>query len=164
MLGLHQKYHRYRTYVEAGLDDDMKELYDRSQTAAVLGEQEFINWVREGKLPEGKDKVLVAQVLPGTLSMAHIIWLVVDYYHVEPTVLTEIVKGPKKGLLARKVAMSMCQQLGDYRLAEIMRPLGLSNSGSVNFITTQICKRIKASQEFSQAIQYVKQQFIQRAF
>jgi hypothetical protein len=66
MLGLHQKYHGYRTYVEAGLDDDIKEFYDRSHTAAVLGEQEFINWVRQGKLPEVKDKVLVAQVLPET--------------------------------------------------------------------------------------------------
>jgi putative transposase len=57
MLGLHQKYHGYRTYVEAGLDDEMKEFYDRSHTAAVLGKQEFINWVREGKLPEVQDKV-----------------------------------------------------------------------------------------------------------
>lgn len=73
MLGLHQKYYGYRTYVEAGLDDDMKEFYDSSHTAAVLGEKEFDNWVRESKLPEVKSKVLMAQVLPGTLSMAHII-------------------------------------------------------------------------------------------
>jgi len=75
----------------------MKEFYARRQTAAVFGEKKFINWVREGKLPEVKDKVLVAQVLPGTLSMAHIIRLVADYNHLEPAELTEIVKGPKKG-------------------------------------------------------------------
>jgi chromosomal replication initiation ATPase DnaA len=145
-------------------DDEIKEFYDRSHTAAVLGEKEFINWVRQGQLPEVQDKVLVAQVLPGTLSMAHVIRLVADYYQVEPAVLTEIVKGPKKGLLARKVAMYMCQQLGGYRLAEIMRPFGFSNIGSVSFITTQIRKRIKKSQEFSQAIRFVKQHIIQHAF
>jgi len=64
-------------------------------------------------------------------------------------VLTEIVKGPKKGLLARKVAMYLCQQLEGYRLAEIMRPFGASNIGSVSFITTLILKRIKESEEFS---------------
>ncbi len=143
MLGHHQKYHGYRTYVEAGLDDEMKEFYDRSHTAAVLGEQAFINWVCEGKLSEVKDKVLVARVLLVTLSVAHIIRLVADYYNVEPAVLTEIAKGPKKGLLARKVAMYMCQQLGGYNLAEIMRPFGLSNIGSVSFITTVIRKRIQ---------------------
>lgn len=58
----------------------------------------------------------------------------------------------------------MSQQLGGYRLAEIMRPVGRSNIGSVSFITTQIRKRSKESQEFSQAIQYVKQHFIQHAF
>jgi chromosomal replication initiation ATPase DnaA len=142
----------------------MKEFYDRSHTAAVLGEQEFINWVREGKLPEVKDKVLVAQVLPRTLSIAHIIRLVADYYNVEPAVLTEIVKGPKKGLLARKAAMYICQQLGGFRLAEIMGPFGLLNIGSVSFITTQIRKRIKASQEFSQAIQSVRKHILKHAF
>ena len=78
--------------------------------------------------------------------------------------LTEIVKGPKKGLLVRKVAMYMCPQLGGYRLADIMRPFGLSNIGSVSFITTQIRKRIKESQEFSQAIRFVRQHIIQHAF
>lgn len=60
--------------------------------------------------------------------------------------------------------MLMCQQLGGYRLAEIMGPFGLSNIGSVNFITTQIRKRIKESQKFSQPMQYAKQHIIKHAF
>jgi len=112
MLGHHQKYQGHRTYVEAGVDDEIKEFYHRGHTAAVIGDQEFINWVREGKLPEVNDKVLVAQVLPGTFSIAHIILLVADYSHMKPAVLTEIVKGPKKGLLARNVAMYMYQPTG----------------------------------------------------
>jgi hypothetical protein len=58
----------------------------------------------------------------------------------------------------------MCQQLGGYRLPEIMRPFGLSNIGSMSFITTQRRKRIKESQEFSQDIQYVKPHIIKHAF
>jgi len=132
-------------------------------TAAVIGDQEFITWVRENKLRDVKDKVLVAQVLPGTLSIAHIIRLVAAYYNIEPTILTEVVKGPKKGLLARKVAMYLCQQLGGSRLTEIMRPFGLSNIGSVSFITTQIRKRIKESKEFATVIQRVKRYIIKHA-
>ena len=163
MLGHHQKYQGYRTYVESGVDDDIKEFYDRSHTAAVIGDQEFIYWVRETKLREVKDKVLVAQVLPGTLTINHIIRLVATYYKVESSVLTEVVKGPKKGLLARKVAMYMCQQLGGYRLAEIMRQFGLSNIGSVSFITTQIRKHIKENKEFATVIQRVKRYIIKHA-
>ena len=163
MLGHRQKYQGYRTYVEAGVDDEIKEFYHRSHTAAVLGDQEFITWVRETKLQEVADKVLVTQVLPGTFSIAHIIRLVADYYNVEPAVLTEVVKGPKKGLLARKVAMYMCQQLGGSRLAEIMRPFGLSNIGSVSFITTQIRKHIKEDEAFATAMQRVKRYIIKHA-
>ena len=52
----------------------------------------------------------------------------------------------------------MCQQLGGFRLAEIMRQFGLSNIGSVSFITTQIRKKIKESKEFATVIQRVKRQ------
>jgi hypothetical protein len=163
-LGHHQKYQGYRMYVEAGVDDDIKEFYDRGNLAAVLGDQEFITWVRETKLQKVDDKVLVAQILPDLLSIAHIIRLVADYYNVESAVLTAVVKGPQKGLLARKVAMYLCQQLGDYRLADIMRMFGLTNIGSVSFITTQIRKRIKEDAKFSQAIQRVKRYIIKHAY
>ena len=103
MLGHHQKYQGYRTYVEAGVDDEIKEFYHRSHTAAVLGDQAFITWVRESQLQEVADKVLTTQVLPGTFSIDHIIRLVADYDNVKPAVLTEVVQGPKKGVLARKV-------------------------------------------------------------
>jgi len=90
--------------------------------------------------------------------------LVADYYNVDLAVLTEVVKGPKKGLLARKVAMYMCQQLGGYRLAEIMRQFGLSHIGSVSFITTQIRKRIKEHKAFAQAMQRVKRYIMKHAY
>ncbi len=155
MLGQHQKYQGYQTYVEAGVDDEIKEFYHRGHTAAVIGNQAFITWVQERKLPELADKVFVTQVLPGPLSMTHIIRLVADCYKIEPAILTTVVKGPKKGLLPRKVAMYFCQQLGGYRLREIMPQFGLSNIGSVSFITTQIRKHMKINHEFSGKIQTI---------
>ena len=59
----------------------------------------------------------------------------------------------KKGLLARKVAMYLCQQLGGHRLTDIMSKFGLSNVGSVSFITTQIRKRINEQPDFAKTIQ-----------
>ena len=62
MLGNHQKYRGYRTYVEAGVDDEIKEFYHRGHTAAVIGDQEFITWVRESQLQEVADTVWVTQI------------------------------------------------------------------------------------------------------
>ena len=80
--------------------------------------------------------------------MDAIIQLFAASYNVAPAVLPAVVKGPKQGLLPRKVALYRCQQLGDYPLAEIMRSFGLGNIGSVSFITTQTRKRRKDNKEF----------------
>jgi hypothetical protein len=45
---------------------------------------------------------------PGKLSIGHVIQLVAAYDNMHSVVLTEVVKGPKKGWLARKVAMYLC--------------------------------------------------------
>ena len=108
--------------------------------------------------------MLVAQVFPGTLSMDAIIQLVAAYYKVDPAVLRAVVKGPKKGLLPRKAAMYLCQQLGGYPLAEIMKPFGLSNIGSVSFITTQIRKRRKENNEFFHTLQHVQYYILKHAY
>jgi len=79
MLGHHQKYQGYRTYVEAGVDEAIKQFYHRGNTASVLGDQACITWVRENRLPEVDDRVLVAQVLPGTLAIDHIIHSLTSY-------------------------------------------------------------------------------------
>ncbi len=95
--------------------------------------------------------------------MAAIIQWVAAYYNVAPAVLPAVVKGPKQGLLPRKVALYRCQQLGGYRLTEIMRSFGLSNSGSVSFITTQIRKQRKDNKEFFQTLQQVKRYILKHA-
>jgi len=88
---------------------------------------------------------------------------VAAYYKVETTIVTTVVKGPKKGALARKVAMYLCQQLGGYRLADIRDAFGLSNVGSVSFITTQIRKRINENPDFAKTIQRMNVYVIKKA-
>ncbi len=106
----------------------------------------------------------MVQVVPGSLAITAIIQLVAAYYNVDPAVLTAVVKGPKKGLLPRKVALYRCQQLGGYRLADLMGPFGLSNIGSVSFITTQIRKQRKENKEFFQTLQRVKGYILKHAY
>ncbi len=163
LLGHHQKYQGYRRYVEAGLDDEMKDFYQRGHTPAVIGDDAFLTWVRQSPLREVDDKVFVEHVLPGKLGMDQIIRLVATYYQVDARALTTVVKGPQKGMLARKVAMYLCQQLGGYRLMDIMRAFGLSNVGSVSFITAQIRKRITETSHFAKTIQRIKHYVIKHA-
>ncbi|GJL65090.1 MAG: hypothetical protein NPIRA05_00610 [Nitrospirales bacterium] len=163
LLGHRQKYQGYRTYVEAGVDDEIKDFYQRGRTAGVLGDDAFRTWVRENHLHDVMDKEVVAQVLPHALSIDRIIQLVAKYFKVAPTRLRAVVKGPQNGLLARKLAMYLCQQLGGHRLRDIMQAFGLSNVGSVSFITTQIRKRSRESQAFEKTLQQLKRYIIKHA-
>ena len=163
VLGHHRKYHGYRIYVEAGVDEEIQEFYDRSHTPAVLGDHEFLTWVKENHLREMDNKVVVQKVLPSPLSLNTIIDLVADFYHVDAAQLTEVVKGPRPGLLPRKVAMYVSQQLGGHHLVDIMQAFGLSHPGSVSFITTQIRQRMKKDQQFSTAMQRVTRHIMKHA-
>ena len=150
-------------YVEAGVDEEIQEFYHRGHTATVIGDDAFLTWVRESQFREVDDKVMVEHVFPDKLVLDQIIRLVAAYYKVDTTILTTVVKGPKKGLLARKVAIYLCQQLGGYRLADIMDAFGLSNVGSVSFITTQIRKRISETPDFAKTIQRIQRYVIKQA-
>ena len=163
LLGHRQKYQGYRMYVEAGVDEEIQAFYHRGHTATVIGDDAFLTWVRESQFREVDDKVMVETVFPGKLGLDQIICLVAAYYEVDTTTLTTVVKGPKKGLLARKVAIYLCQQLGGYRLTDIMDAFGLSNVGSVSFITTQIRKRIKDTPDFAKTMQRITRYVIKKA-
>jgi len=118
----------------------------------------------EEPMTEGGRQDLGGTGLPWVTRHCRHHQLLAAYYNVAPAVLTAIVKGPKQGLLPRKVALYQCQQLGGYRLAEIMSPFGLSNSGSVSFITTQIRKHRKDNKEFFQTFQQVKKYILKHAY
>ncbi len=163
LLGHHRKYQGYQIYVEAGVDEEIQEFYDRSHTPAILGDHAFLAWVRKKYLRTLDNKVIARKVLPSPLSLETIIELVADFYHLESAQLTEVVKGPQKGLLARKVAMYLCQQVGGHHLRDIMHAFGLSHSGSVSFITTQIRQQMKEDPEFEKAIQRVTRYIMKHA-
>jgi len=156
MLNQRQKYKAYQAYVGQSNDDEIIQFYDRTNIASVLGSKEFVDWLQEEVIPDLNKKVFVKNVLPKVLTIEQIIMSVAKFYNIEYKNLTQIVKGPDKGLMARKVAMYMCQQLGGYQLNEIMTHFELSHIGSVSFITSQIRKNIRNDREFDKHVQNIK--------
>jgi len=163
MLNQHQKYKAYQAYVAQSSDDEIIKFYDRTNIASVLGRKEFVDWVQEEVIPDLDKKVFVKNVLPKVLTIEQIIMSVAKFYNFEYEHLTQIVKGPDKGLMARKVAMYMCQQLGGYQLDEIMTHFELSHIGSVSYITSQIRKNIRNDREFEKHVQNIKSYIMKNA-
>lgn len=67
------------------------------------------------------------------------------------------------GVVASKVGIYLCQRLGGHRLEDIMRLPGLSNVGSVSFITTQILRRTTENSDFAKTIQRIIRHIIKHA-
>lgn len=160
MLGQRQKYQGYQTYVEKGNDDEIRQFYNRTNIASVMGSQGFVEWLQEEIIPELDKSVFLNTVLSHSVAIKHMIQLIAEFYHLEPIKLTQVIKGPGKGLLARKVAMYLCQQLGSYSLNDIMIQFGLTNIGSVSFITSQIRNKINKDRQFDRQIQNIKMYII----
>ncbi|MFV1985190.1 MAG: transposase [Thiohalomonadales bacterium] len=163
MLGQRQKYQGYEIYVMQGNDTDIKKFYSRTNIPGAMGQSSFIEWLQDEIIPEVDDKTLVNTVLQHKLTIKEIIQYVALYYKLETKQLTTVVKGPGKGLLARKIAMYLCQQLGGYQLTDIMESFELSNRGSVSFITSQIRRNCGENRKLEKEINDIKSYIIKNA-
>ena len=163
MLGVSKKYKAYQAFVGQGVDKDIDAFYNKGNTASVLGDKGFIEWLREDKNLELEEKDLAKHLLPESFTIERIIQRVADYYRLNPEELTRLVKGPKKGLPGRKVAMYLCQHLGGHSLKEIMIKFDLTNIGSVSFITSKMRRHIKNNDNLGKEIQKIKAYIVKKA-
>jgi len=163
MLGHNHKYHGYQCYVEQGIDEEIEQFYNRGNMASVIGNKDFIKWLRETKVPELEEGQRVKNILSKPFSTKQITQLVADYYKRDVNELTQMVKGPKKGLKARKVAMYLCQQLGGHKLDEIMVLFGLSTIGSVSYTTSNMRKSLSDNASLEKEVQKIKNHIIDKA-
>ena len=151
LLGAKQRYRGYEAYVQSGLDEKLKVFYRKGNQASVLSGADFRSWLYEEKHPEYRAEKKLA-ILSQDLSLATITTLVAAYYKTSNDHLRAVVREPKKGLEARKVAMYCCQVLGDHRLSTITEYFNLSHVGSVSYITHQVRKRAAEDRQFANAL------------
>jgi len=163
MLGQHQKYQGYRAYIDQGNDEEIKQFYTKTNLASVMGNQQFIDWLKEEVIPECDDGVLLNKVLMLNLSIKKLTAIIAVFYQLKPKDLTQVIRGPAKGLLARKTAMYLCQQVGGFPLEDIKVQFGLLNIGSVSFITSQVRHSIKTDSQFEKQIQSLKTYIVKNA-
>ena len=154
MLGSKQRYHGYKAYVLSGVDEDIKRFYNQGNQANILSGSDFRQWLYEEKYPDYRAEKKRA-ILRDKVSIATITTLVAAYYKVTDACIRAVVKGPVKGLEARKVAMYCCQELGDHRLSDIAEHFQLSHPGSVSYITHQVRQKISEDRGLAKKVEKI---------
>ncbi|MFV2059003.1 MAG: transposase, partial [Thiohalomonadales bacterium] len=130
MLGNKQRYKGYRTYVEAGIDEDIARFYNKGNIAAVLGDKVFRESVYEQN--EGVDSAVLQATLRHRPSLKAIVTAVAKEYKLPEANIVQSGSDRRVRNDARKLAIYCCQIIGDIPLAEIANGFGLGHVGSVS--------------------------------
>jgi len=130
MLGRKQRYKGYRSYVEAGIDEDIIRYYSKGNIAAVLGGNAFRESVLEKK--EAIEAGNVETVLRNRPSLDNVVNTVAMVFDLTASQIIERQESRRERNDARKIAMYYCQQFGDISLKEIANGFGFSHVGSVS--------------------------------
>ncbi|CAH1204085.1 conserved hypothetical protein [Candidatus Nitrotoga sp. BS] len=162
LLGSKQKYSEYARYVAQGNNEQLTRFYNRGNTASVIGEKEFVKWLSENKIPKLKENKKANLIIPFGLSIEQIVKNTAAYYQKPVTLLRQLKKGRNSQSTERKIAIYLCQHLGDHRLNAIADYFGLGHSGSVSHITclvrNQLSKDIELTNEVAEVCKFIVNQ------
>ena len=140
VLGKRNRYQGYRVYVEQGIDEDIKRFYNKGNIASVLGNYEFRQEILERAGANLSDVSKLLNVRP---EMNEICQAVANVYKVSYQSLIEFGVNRKQGNFPRKLAIYLCQQIGDKKLTEIAEFFNLKSMGSVSPAIADVKKVLK---------------------
>ena len=159
MLGRRQKYSGYRRYVGDGNVGDISEFYGKGNVATVVGGLAFKEHIAENAEDYSVNTEL-AKVLNERPSPEAIVKAV---SHISKVSIDTIVKrqpGRQQANQARKIAIYLCQRVGDMPLKDIAGYFGLSSPSSVSPALADIKKLFELGElelkPFFKALNYLQ--------
>ncbi len=152
-IGTRNVYERYKKYVNQAVDGELEEFYGRKKLSPILGNNGFKTTVLKGKqktvdIPE----LAKERVLP---TLNQVIQAVCRYYEIDEETIWQQTRGKGARSPARSVAMYLCQQAADMRLAEIAEAFGLASYASAGATIRQIKAKRASNKRLDQSINYI---------
>jgi putative transposase len=162
LLSSKQRYVGYTRYVAEGNNETITRFYNQGNTAQVIGDKDFLGWLKETQIPMLEDSEYIKQVVAHGLPIAEIVKWTAYYYQTDEKQLIEVIKGRQETRTARKVAIYLSQQLGGHSLNEIKNYFGLNHIGSVSFTTSSIRAEVSSDLGFKREVENVKSLIIEK--
>lgn len=155
LLGSKQRYSSYAKYIAQGNSEQLIRFYSRCNIASVIGEKEFVEWLRLEKVPEVEQNKWVRKTIPHGLTLEQITSGTASFYKQPIGRLRQLRKGRYSQSDARKMAIYLCQHLGDHTLKSIGDYFGLGHTGSVSHITCVRKRDISQNVELKREVEEV---------
>ena len=119
---------KYRSYVELGIDEEIRQFYGKKNLMPYLGSDEFRSWAYAHKQTE-EDAVSEQDKFLFRPDMDNILQDVAQMLEVSVDSIMHSQRGKEN--IPRWVAMYLCQEVGGHRHIDIAKKFALKRSGSV---------------------------------
>jgi len=153
VIGKRNLHERYKVYASKPLDKVLVEFYEKKKISPILGDDQFKASVLSGKTKTVDVPELAAERLLPRLDQ--IIDAVCQYYGVSEMMIWNQTRGKGVKSPARSVAMYLCQQAADMRLAEIAEVFGLSSYASAGATIRHMKARRAVDKQLNRDINYI---------
>ncbi len=146
----------YRGFVERSeADGDPEPDYGKAGLPAILGDKAFRAEV--GQSVEVDPEIPAIDRLNPRPDFDSILAATADYYGISRKFLLQSTRGRGVQSPARSLAMYICQEKGDMRLAEIARKFGLSGYASAGATIRNVRRRLEDEAELAEDLNYILQ-------
>lgn len=163
MLGSKQRYLGYAKYTAQENSEELSRFYSHGNIASVIGDKDFVEWYKEEKIPEVKINQKINQTIAHGLSIEQIVLNTAKYYKKTVKQITKLKKGRKSQTKSRKMAIFLCQYLGDHKLKAIGEYFGFGHPGSVSFVVSRVRAEMKLDTALSEEVRMVSKYIINKA-
>ncbi len=120
---------KYRTYVEQGVDEELKQYYGKGNIVPYLGSEVFRDWAYGQRITDD-EAVSRQSKIRFRAGIEEIVARVAKAFRVTPDSILVSKRGGSNNV-PRWVAMYLCQEMGGCRLVTIARDFGLKRTGSI---------------------------------
>jgi REP element-mobilizing transposase RayT len=154
LLGYHQRYKGYRTFVELGVDEEIASLYGKKTYPAILGSKKY----KEKIYAEVDNRETVTRLKKSETEKPdsqQIVKVVAEVMNVDESVIYYATRGKRE--VARWMAMRLCQTVGGMTLMQIAQVFHITHISGVSHRISQLRQLQSDERKVDECYQMINQ-------
>jgi len=129
-LGSIKRYSGYQRFVELGIDEATTVFYAKKHTPAIWGDKQFVKTA--SKQSKNWSKEITQSGSVESITIKSIIQHVAHYFTITEQSIVTAQRGPGSRNVPRWIAMKLCQDYSEQKLAVIAKAFGVGNYCTVS--------------------------------
>ncbi|MGH8559452.1 MAG: hypothetical protein ACRESZ_18785 [Methylococcales bacterium] len=150
MIGQSRQRQRYRSFVEAGMDEETAAFFGKRKRSPILGSDVF----RERRVANLEDNPEIPEMRRAVAmpALSHIVTTVAERFSVSEETITRGARGRGKKNPGRTAAIYISRKIAGYPLNEIAAYFGMTHYASASGIVSRCKRAVESDTKLATAI------------